>query len=197
MCHYSDVLGGGTALFAQALTSLSIAASIVFWVLIYRWQRIDLRPYAAPITLWVVFGTLDILITARGTLDDPMREGNPLARGIFATFGFFGPAIASVLWISLWSLLVLIINKKLQAPVAGYLSLAVFYSLAVGHVFGFSSWFDPLCDISRASWLLLPEWPLRFIGIVLLGCAFAGVHRAIAAIVSSWKGTGPVKGRSL
>jgi hypothetical protein len=199
MCRYSDFsmfFGSDGALAIQLLTVASIASSIVLWVYIYRGQKIGLAQYAIPIILWIVSGTLDITVTAKGTYNAPTNEGNPLARFIFVETGFLGPVVASVLWISLWSLLVLAINKKVKAPLAQYLSLAVFYSLGIGHIFGFSSWFDPLCDISRASWLLLPDWHLRFVGIVLLGCAVAGVHRAIIAVVSSWKGAGPVKGRS-
>lgn len=200
MCRYSDFsmfFGSDGALAIQLLTVASIASGIVLWVFIYKGQKVGLAQYAIPIIIWIASGTLDITVTAKGTYNAPENEGNPLARFILVETGFLGPVVASVLWISLWSLLVLVINKKLKAPLAQYLSLVVFYSLGIGHIFGFSSWFDQLCDISRLSWSLLPEWPLRFIGIVLLGCVVAGVHRAIDATITPWRGTEPIKGRSL
>jgi hypothetical protein len=125
----------------------------------------------------MVFGTLDILITARGTIGDPMNEGNPLTRMVFLLAGDYGPALASILWIALWSLVVLAINKKIKDKrLATLLSLAVFYSLAVGHLLGFSSWFMPLCGVSRLSWLLLPGWLFRLPGVIAAGCALAAVH---------------------
>ena len=83
MCYYSEILGTGSALIIQLLTVLSIFLSIIFWVWIYRRENVDLRYYALPIILWIIFGTLDITITALGTVDNPLREGNPLARFIF------------------------------------------------------------------------------------------------------------------
>src|SRR5512143_350759 len=112
MCIYTDVLGSGQELGIQLLTLVAIASSIAFWVWAYHKQGVPLRPYALPIILWIVFGSLDILITARGTFEDPYREGNPLARFIFVQSGPAGPVVASVLWIALWSGLVLLMNKK-------------------------------------------------------------------------------------
>jgi len=176
MCHYSDVLGDAGALPIQLLTVASIAFSIVFWVLVYRREEVGLRQYALPIILWVAFGTLDIIITARGTIGNPMREGNPLARYVFIEAGWIGPVVASVLWIALWAGAVLVANKLLKAPHAAYVSLAVFYSLAIGHVFGFSSWFGPLCAISKFSWEVLADYPARFFGIVAIGCVLGAAH---------------------
>jgi hypothetical protein len=175
MCIYPDVLASGPALALQAFTALSIAASIAFWAWAYRKQGVGLGGYAVPIILWVVFGTLDILITARGTFLNPTREGNPLARFIFVESGYAGPMIASVLWIALWSSVVLLANKKAGPRLAPFISLAVFYSLATGHLFGFSSWFVPLCPIARA----LPPLALRLPLIIAIGCALAAVHLAL------------------
>jgi hypothetical protein len=75
---------------------------------------------------------------------------------------------------------VLVANKKLKAPVAAYISLAVFYSLGIGHVFGFSSWFGPFCSISKLSWEALPDYPARFFGIVAIGCVLGAAHFLIA-----------------
>ncbi len=187
MCHYSEILGSGGVLAVQALTALSIAASIAFWVFVFSRAGVRLRPYAIPISLWVLFGTLDIVITAKGTFGEPLREGNPLARFVFVESGFIGPVVASVLWVALWSSLILLINRRVKEAPAGFISLAIFYSLASGHLFGFSSWFAPLCQLSRASWAMLPSWSLRLMGVILLGCAIAGIHFALAGEIRKRK----------
>ncbi|MCI0504036.1 hypothetical protein L0Y65_04965 [Candidatus Micrarchaeota archaeon] len=178
MCRYSDfsmLLGSGDALILQLLTVATIAAGIAFWVRMYRRQGVALAPYSVPIVLWIVFGTLDIIATAKGTLNAPGTESNPLARYVFVQAGFLGPIVASVLWISLWSLLVLIINKRLWPDSAKYLSLAVFYSLAIGHVFGFSSWFDATCALARWEDGFLAFIP-EFLRITGFGAIAAAVH---------------------
>ncbi len=109
-----------------------------------------------------------------------MREGNPLARYVFVETGWIGPVVASVLWIALWSGIVLAANKKLAPPLSTFISLAVFYSLAIGHIFGFSSWFVPLCDISLAYRTTLAIIP-NFVKIIILGCAAATLHFFAAA----------------
>ncbi len=180
MCIYSDVLGSGPELEIQLLTLVAIASSILFWVWAYRRLGVPLRPYALPIILWILFGSLDILITARGTFDDPYREGNPLARLIFVQSGFAGPVVASVLWIALWSGIVLAINKKfgernknndMRNTLVSFVSLAVFYSVATGHFFGFSSWFLPLCPVARGFALMR-----NIAGIILIGCFLSALH---------------------
>lgn len=182
MCVYPDVLGSGPELEAQALTLIAIASSILFWVWAYRRMDVPLRPYALPIILWIIFGSLDIMITARGTFDDPYREGNPLARFIFVQSGFAGPVVASVLWIALWSGIVLAINKKfppdgkggsLRNALVAFVSLAIFYSVAVGHIFGFSSWFLPLCPLARGFALMR-----NLAGVALIGCLLSAAHLA-------------------
>jgi hypothetical protein len=175
MCHYIDVLGEGATLNVQLITFSAIVLSIAFWVWMYRRQNVGLMQYALPIALWIVFGTLDIIITAKGTIGNPMNETNPLTRMVLFFAGDYGPAVASILWISLWSLAVLVMNKKMKnGKLAAFLSLAVFYSLAVGHLFGFSSWFMPLCWISKLPWAL-PEW-----SDIAIGCALAAVHSLAA-----------------
>jgi hypothetical protein len=160
----------------------------MLWVWIYRQQKVGLAQYLVPIALWIVFGTLDIVVTAKGTLGAPEHEGNPLARFVFTETGFLGPVVASVLWISLWSLAVLAINKRLAPPLSYYLSLAVFYSLGIGHVFGFSSWFGPTCAF--AGWEdrfldFIPEF-LRIIGFGAI--AAAGHFFAQRQYIKSKKG---------
>lgn len=170
------MLGSGDALSIQLLTILAIAASVAFWVWAYGRWKVPLRPYALPIALWVVFGTLDIAITARGTLGDPTNEGNPLARWVFESSGYIGPVVASVLWISLWSFVVLVINKKItkRNGFVLFLSLVIFYSLAAGHFYGFSSWFAPMCGVAKL-YGVVPELP-RIVKIVIAGIAFAAAH---------------------
>jgi hypothetical protein len=183
MCVYTDILATGAALQVQMITAVAIILSIALWVGIYRWQKVGLLRYALPIALWVVFGTLDIIITTKGTFGAPMREGNPLARAVFLIVGDFGPIVASVLWISLWAGIVLVLNKIIKdQKAASFLSLAVFYSLATGHLFGFSSWFIPLCAVSKASWLIMPGWLIRLPGIIAMGCLLSGLHMAIAGL---------------
>jgi hypothetical protein len=188
MCHYTGVLGEGTALMIQLITLVAILCTIAFWILIYRKQKVELMQYALPIILWVVFGTLDILITAKGTVGNPMREGNPLARGVFLIVGDFGPVVASVLWISLFAGTVLAINKLVKnSGIAGFVSLAVFYSLATGHLFGFSSWFSPLCAVSKASWAALPDYPVRLVGIIAIGAIASIIHISVMRLFQSGK----------
>ena len=145
----------------------------------YRRHKVDVMQYAVPIALWIVFGTLDILITARGTIGNPMLEGNPLTREVLLLSGEYGPAIASILWISLWAAIVLVINKRLNPGLAAFVSFAVFYSLAFGHFLGFSSWFAPLCGISTLSWIILPGWLIRLPVIIAIGCVLAAIHTLI------------------
>jgi hypothetical protein len=189
MCHYTDILGSGGVLAVQLLTAVSIVSSIGFWVLVYRWQNVGLRQYALPIILWIIFGTLDIVITAKGAYNDPLREGNPLARAIFIETGFLGPVVASVLWIALWAGLVLVINKKIKGTLAGgvplaqFLSLAVFYSLAAGHFGGFGSWFVPMCGISKL-YSIVPGMP----GIVTMIAAGSTLAVIPACVASFWAG---------
>jgi hypothetical protein len=182
MCHYDYLFGTGDVLLIQALTIGSIIASITFWAWIYARGGVDLKRYAVPIALWIVFGTLDITITAMGTFGYPWAEGNPLARMVFVATGALGPVVASVLWIALWAGVVFVINKKTGPKIASFLSLAVFYSLAAGHIRGFSSWFEPLCKISDATYDLVPDIGARFLAIVLVGSALAAIHSALINI---------------
>ncbi|MEW6748983.1 MAG: hypothetical protein AB1295_04725 [Candidatus Micrarchaeota archaeon] len=180
MCSYDDVLAGGPALLVQALTLFSIAASIVFWVWAYWKQGIGLRVLAVPLALWILFGTLDILITARGTYGDPSNEANPLAAFTFTHAGFWGPPIASMLWIALWAGLVLALNR-FRVPYAGFVSLGVFYALAFGHLRGFSSWYGPLCGAISFAPLELPV--IAFAGVVL-----AATHTLAAKLFNERSG---------
>ncbi len=176
MCYYSDILGDGDILALQLLTLVSIAAGIIFWVWFYLRNGLEeqLKAYALPIALWAVIGTLDIVITAKGTYMDPMREGNPLAEFIFVETGFLGPVVASILWISLWAGIVLIINR-VKVNHAGFFSLAIFWSLAIGHLLGFSSWFAPFCGLNENYAMFLSGVP-RYVKHVLFGCFMASLH---------------------
>jgi hypothetical protein len=173
MCHYTEILGSGDVLFLQVLTIGSIIASIWFWAWTYMQNGLEkgLWAYSPPIVFWTIFGTLDIVITAKGTFTDPLREGNPLARLLFVEIGFLGPVIASVLWISLWVGIVYVLNKW-KVPHAGYFSLAIFWSLAAGHFFGFSSWFEPFCDFSENYRMFFADLP-RMLKPILIGMTIA------------------------
>lgn len=181
MCIFTDILGSGDVLFLQLLTIGSIIASIwaAVWFYMQNGLEEELWAYAPPIALWTVFGTLDIVITAKGTFAEPLRESNPLARLIFLETGFFGPVIASVLWIALWAGIVYMINK-MKIPYAGFFSLTIFWSLAVGHFFGFSSWFAPFCGFAENYSMLFAELP-RILKVILLGMTIAIFH------YSGWK----------
>lgn len=176
MCHYSDILGIGDILVLQLLTIASIAGSICFWAWFYLKKGLgkELWSYAPPIALWIIAGTLDIVITTKGAFFDPLREGNPLARFIFVETGYPGPVIASILWIALWAVVVLIINKA-RIHHAGFFSLAVFYSLAVGHFFGFSSWFAPFCSFAENYELFLAGAP-SYLKSIVIGSVIAILH---------------------
>ena len=176
MCHYTEILGSGDALTLQLLTVCSIAVCIAFWVWLYLKNGLEreLKAYALPIALWTVMGTLDIVITAKGTYMDPLREGNPLAELVFVKTGFLGPVIASILWISLWAGIVLAINR-MKVNHAGFFSLAIFWSLATGHLLGFSSWFIPFCGFNENYALFLSGVP-RYLKHILFGCFAASLH---------------------
>lgn len=176
MCHYSEILGSGDVLYIQLLTIGSIIAAIwaAAWFYMQNGLEKELWAYAPPIALWAIFGTLDIVITAKGTFTDPLREYNPLAREVFLQVGFLGPVVASVLWIALWAAIVYFINR-MKIPHAGYFSLAIFWSLAIGHFFGFSSWFEPFCGFSKNYLLLFEEVP-RMLKPILLGMTVAIFH---------------------
>ncbi|MBN1170072.1 hypothetical protein JXA56_03530 [Candidatus Micrarchaeota archaeon] len=171
MCVYNDILGSGEVLVLQVLTLVSIIAAIAFWIFVYWKNNVKLEPFLFPIILWIIFGTLDIVITVKGTFFDPLREGNMLARFIFSNIGYFGPVIASILWISLWALAVLLINRKIKER--ELLSLIVFYSLAAGHFTAFSTWYAPFCDLAfNKMFEMLPG----FVRAVLIGFTLSIGH---------------------
>ena len=174
MCQYSEILGSGKVFEMQMLTTLAIVLCILFWVWFYRKNKVDLKRFVTPISLWIIFGTLDILVTTKGTFNDPLREGNILAQVIFLEFGDLGPIVASVSWIALWAGLVFVMNKK-KIPYAEMLTLVIFYSLTVGHFLGFSSWFIPFCIFSQYSVLLSSGVP-KIAGIVFSGILLSILH---------------------
>ncbi len=172
MCLTNEIHGSGTVLLIQGLTLFSIAAAIIAWIVIYRKSGVDLGQYAIPIGLWILFGSLDALMTANGTFGNPLREENPLTRFALLQWGFWGMPLASFLWVSLWAGIVLVLNKRIAPAAARLPSLAIFYSLAVGHLFGFSSWYTPLCPIAE----LFPPLITSIPKIVLAGTAAAAVQ---------------------
>lgn len=185
MCQYFDILGSGIVLASQALAVICVVISVAAWLIIYKKAGLEAKRYAVPIILWFVFGALDIVITAKGTFGNPLNEENPLTRGILVVFGFIGPAVASIVWVSLWAGLVLALNRFLKGRlIADFISLVVFYSLAIGHFFGFSSWYAPLCAVSEWSWAMLPDYPARLAGVIAIGCLAAALHFAVSRAAS-------------
>jgi len=162
----------GPVFHIQIATLIAIIASIVFWVWFYRRNGIGPGTYLVPLALWAFFGTLDILVTAKGVLADLHGEGNPLAAAIFHASGYYGPVAASILWVALWAGLVLVLNR-LNVRGARLLSLSIFYSLAVGHFLGFSGWFMPLCGVVDA----LPD--SLHLAIAVLGGMVLGISHHV------------------
>jgi hypothetical protein len=180
MCYFTEVWGEGEVLFLQLLTIVAIGLSIVFWIwfCLKHGFKEQLKSYTLPIIIWTIFGTLDIVITAKGTFLSPYSEGNFLARFIFVETGFLGPVLASILWVALWAWVVFALNK-LKINYAGFLSLAVFWSLAIGHFFGFSSWFAPFCEYKEVYELFLTGVP-SMIKAIVLGFFTALTHYVVS-----------------
>ena len=150
---YSDFFGTGNALYAQLITMLGIAISILIWRAIYK--RLDIwkefiSACLIPLTLWIIFGTLDITITTRCAFVKAECEGNLASRLFFEQFGFFGGAIVSFAWISLWSVIMLVIIKltEKRAQIGNFLNRAILYNLAFGHMVGFSTWLNATGSLS-------------------------------------------------
>lgn len=178
MCVFDMFAGSGEVLLLQLLTALAIAAGAGFWLSLYLRLGMGrvLGACAVPLTLWVLFGTLDILITAKGTYLSPMGEGNALARFVFMESGYLGPVIASILWIALWAGLVLLMNR-MRAENAHFFSLAIFWSLAAGHFLGLSSWFMPMCGFSEGLVPFLAGAPI-FLKAVVFGAFLATIQHS-------------------
>ncbi len=181
MCTYTDIianigLANGQVFRLQLLVMLSICASIAFWVFVYKQNKVRLKDYVIPLCLWIVFGALDIIITTRGTFGQPGIEGNPLSKWAFVQFGYYGPVVASVVWIAFWAGLVFVINKLSESRIAKFISFSIFYSLAIGHFLGFASWFSPLCSYAQAAPIT------RIFGLEVaigIGCLLGLVHALI------------------
>jgi len=146
---YTDLFGSGIELQTQLLTIITIIFTSIIWLYIYWWRRkLNLLPAVAlPILLWFIFGTLDITITARAIVENPLTEGNIAARWFFVNFGILGPSLASFCWISLWVGLCVLL-EELSERFTKYknflinIRLVVYYSLFFGHLIGFMSWIE-------------------------------------------------------
>ena len=144
---YNDFFGTGNALYAQITTMFSIAISILIWRFVYKrlnvWKQFISAAFI-PLVLWIIFGTLDITITTRCAFDKAECEGNLASRLFFEQFGFFGGAIVSFAWISLWSVIMLAIIKlaKRREAIGYFLTRVILYNLAFGHMLGFFTWFN-------------------------------------------------------
>lgn len=158
---YNDFFGSGAELYSQLLTLATIAVSISLWIFVYRklgiWNRMKTW-HVFPLALWIIFGTLDITITARGTLFNPAIEGNPATRAFIYNYGMLGAPIASILWISLWAAVIaaaLKLTSIRHTRTGDFLTRLILYNLAFGHMRGFASWMV-------ATQSLAMQWPLTF-----------------------------------
>lgn len=183
MCLYFDILGSGEVLLIQLVSVIAIVASIILWLWIYVRSSVPLRGYAIPIILWIIFGSLDVLLTVRGTIASPMVEYNPLTRFLLENFGYAGGPIAVILWIALWASFVFAINRVARKDVAVYVSLTTFYALAAGHLLGFSSWFAPLCQLSTI--FSFESITLRVAALVLVGGVLSAIHILMKKIIGN------------
>lgn len=176
MCNYSEILGSGDILVLQIIAFLTISASTALWIYIYAKNGLkeQLIYYGLPIALFFIFGSLDLVITTKGTFFDPFMEGNPLLRFMLVNFGSLGLLLATVGWISGWSGFVFTINK-LDLPKAEFFSLTTFYSLFVGHFVCFGSWYLPFCFIRRNFELFFEGVPF-LLKVILVGAVLAIAH---------------------
>ena len=71
---YTDLFGSGIELQTQLLTIITIIFTSIIWLYIYWWRRkLNLLPAVAlPILLWFIFGTLDITISVRAIVEEPL-----------------------------------------------------------------------------------------------------------------------------
>ena len=133
----------------QIVLLLSILVALTLAVA-YLWRRgrlSSLRALAVPLALSVVFGTLDGLVTLRGTYYNPWREGNPTLRAVLLWGGWLGLCLWSVLWVFAWAL-VLDGLESLRLRLAGSgakvllrgAQLYIFYALAMLHLSDVISW---------------------------------------------------------
>jgi hypothetical protein len=176
MCLYSEVLGSGDILSWQILAFLTMMGTTLLWIFIFVKSGLkeQLIYYGLPIALFVVFGTLDLLITTKGTFFNPFWEGNPLLRFMLVNFGHFGLLLGTFGWISGWAGFVFVINK-LKVRKADFFSLTVFYSLFVGHFVCFGSWFEPMCYIRYNFDMFFSE--VHFlVKVILVGAVLAIAH---------------------
>ncbi|MCX6695581.1 MAG: hypothetical protein NTU61_04735 [Candidatus Altiarchaeota archaeon] len=190
---YESVLADGPAFYSQLLTFAALLLAGGFWIKVYfrSGRRRVLEVVLVPAALWFVFGTLDILTTAKGVYGNPFMERNVVARFMFAEFGFFGPALATLVWITLWALVSLTFDwgsKALPAGFRDFTQLMMFYSLAVGHLFAFGSWMG----WQSGEWTLVHPFlsfmddalGVPYLHYVFWGCFFAAVHGVLLFLCS-------------
>jgi hypothetical protein len=198
---YTDIFGSFGSwyeLIVQIAALMAIAASIVAWFFIYRKSKLSLKPYVVPIGLWILFGTLDVLLTSRTIVLDRIYSAEPPYNLIviaLTTASLIG--VVSVAWISFWSWIVLVVNTSLKKiSWAVFISLAIFYSLALGHLFSLSSQFAPLYQFYEMFWGLLPEWMNALVAgaspalamAILAGCVLAVLHIGVEKAIKQVKG---------
>lgn len=174
---YSDFFGTGTDLYAQLVTIIGVLTGIIIWLEIYK--RIGIfdkfmKIAFFPLLLWIVFGTLDITITTRCAYLVPQCEGTAESQWFFENFGFFGGAIVSLAWISLWAgiMAALVHFTKKSRPnaktTAYFFVLAILYSLFIWHLAGLSTWLTFTQGLS-AFFRQFPEAYWNFFAVTLAG----------------------------
>lgn len=135
--------------FAQMVELVAIVFVVqlclfVFWLR----KRFDgFKKLFVPVFFFFVFGVADSLVTISNNVFS-VREGNPYACVFIEWGGWKGYVFLTLLWIVLWAFVALVLlelraREKNERKKAFFLfaCLAEFYSLAVGHAWGFLSWF--------------------------------------------------------
>lgn len=185
------------------LLTIGLSIGLVIGYLYWRNRLDSARPLLIPIFFFVVFGTLDALMTMRVIWNAPWREGNSVIRAFLEWGGWWGQCVGTAVWVVSWSLFVdglESLRRRVDGRWGTLLSwgrLLTVYVLAVGHLDGFVSWTDSpsrLVDLfsgfdrflwQKAAWLrdFSPfGWPLYtglFFGglCALLHCGLASVLR--------------------
>lgn len=151
----------------QIVLLLSIAAAIGLAYAYLRWRHrlSSLRSLWLPLSLFTLFGTLDALVTVRGTWNAPWREGNPAMRAFLVWGGWIGQCVGSAVWIVGWTLVLDGLESlRLRlagrwAALVGWLRLWTAYALALGHLNGFASWGAvPGADVATRGFFVFLDW---------------------------------------
>lgn len=199
MIFSRDVLPQQVVLLLTIIVSAGAALAYI-----HRKGRLDsIRPVVVPLFFYAVFGTLDALVTLRGTWNDPWREGNPSLRVFLVWGGWWGQCIGTALWVLVW-LLILdgleVLRRRSRGRARAFWGgsrLLTAYALATGHLYGLLTWihWPPLLygvfsAFGRFLWEEA-EWLVRispFSTPLYVGLFFGGMcaltHRAVLAMIN-------------